>query len=314
MLTGEMRRAHRSILALLLLPAGCLPRPMDLKTWDRPPVVRLMPEIEDLRLNLVAVLAVGVLAAAEPAPQPTGEDVRAILDRVDDLFRGTSSQGRMRMTVRAEHWTRALELQFWNMGKDRSLIEILSPRKEKGTATLRHGHDLWNHLPKVNRVIKLPSSMMSGSWMGSHFTNDDLVKESRMAEDFDFALTDVGEHPVHGPPTTEGGPLGETVARPVFEITCTPHEDAAVVWGKVVVWVDPADLLPLTIRYDDEDLQPNRTLHFWDPREVGERRLPLRMRMVPVDDPEEYTEVVYEEIEFDIEIPDDLFSIRNLQR
>ena len=110
----------------------------------------------------------------------------AILDRIDDLYRGKSSHAIMRMAVVTENWTRELELESWSMGKEKSLMRILSPRKEKGTATLKSGKQMWNYLPKVDRVIKIPSSMMGSSWMGSHFTNDDLVKESRMAEDYDF--------------------------------------------------------------------------------------------------------------------------------
>lgn len=108
---------------------------------------------------------------------------------MDDLFRGKSSQGLMTMTVVTKHWKRTLTMQWWSKGKDRSLVRILAPKKEAGTATLRVGNDVWNYLPKVKRVIKLPSSMMSGSWMGSHFTNDDLVKESRMADDYTFKIT-----------------------------------------------------------------------------------------------------------------------------
>jgi hypothetical protein len=157
-----------------------------------------------------------------PAAAMSPED---ILDRVDDLYRSNSSHGSMTMIIATRHWQRSLSLEFWAKGRDRSLVRIIAPKKEEGTATLRAGTDIWNYLPKVKRVIKLPSSMMSASWMGSHFTNDDLVKESRLTEDYHFKVTYRG--------LRDG--------QPVIEIDCVPKPDAAVVWGKVQVTVRQGD-------------------------------------------------------------------------
>jgi len=257
-------------------------------------------------LAVTATLAAAVLVssvrpqdtiAAEAAP--AGEaSARAILDHVDDLFRGESAHGRAEMTVKTEHWERSLTMEFWSKGKELSLIRILAPKKEQGTATLKVGNELWNYLPKVKRVIKLPSSMMSASWMGSHFTNDDLVKESRMTVDYDFSITFQGRRD----------------DADAIELTLHPKENAAVVWGKVVVVVRAEDYLPISVTYYDEDLDLARTLTYHDVRELGGRRLPTTMRMVPADKPDEMTEVTYEAIEFDLKLDDDLFSLRTLQR
>ncbi|HOX46591.1 MAG TPA: outer membrane lipoprotein-sorting protein [Myxococcota bacterium] len=235
--------------------------------------------------------------AAGPAPG-AGHSAKELLDKVDDLYRGASSHGKMSMRVVTEHWTREMKLEFWSQGKDQSLVRILAPLKEKGTATLKSGNSIWNYLPKVNRVIKVPSSMMGGSWMGSHFTNDDLVKESRMAEDFDFAVT------------FEGAREGLEI----IEITCTPRPEAAVVWGKVVVVLDRASELPLRSDYHDEDLELARTMTFGEVRLLGGRRVPSLMRVVPADKPREATEVRYDEVEFDLDLDAGLFSLRSLQR
>ena len=239
-------------------------------------------------LLLLLALAVAVGAQEEPT-------LREILDRFDDLYRGDSSRAVMAMTVVTEHWTRELKLEAWSQGREKSLFRILAPRKEKGTATLKSGRQMWNYLPKVNRVIKVPSSMMGGSWMGSHFTNDDLVKESRMADDYDF---EYGEAPGEGE----------------IAIVCIPEPDAAVVWGKVVIRMRSADWMPVAVEYFDEDMEPARTMSFGDYREVGERLLPLRMRIAPADEPEEHTEIRYEEIEFDLPLAEDLFSLRSLRK
>jgi hypothetical protein len=202
------------------------------------------------------------------------------------------------MTVTTAHWTRTLALEFWNHGTDRTLIRILAPQKEKGTATLRVGNDLWNFLPKVKRTIKLPSSMLQASWMGSHFTNDDLVKESRMTQDYTFEVT------------FDGVRDGEAV----LEITCTPKPDAAVVWGRVLVRVRAADHLPLAVLFYDERLALARTLTYSEVRTLGGRELPTHMVIVPTDKPAELTRVVYEDIRFDEPLPEDTFSLRTLEQ
>lgn len=251
--------------------------------------------------SAVALIALAALAVAMPAGPVTAEQAqltpRQILDHVDDLFRGKSSKGRMTMTVVTAHWKRSLTMEWWSKGKDRSLIRILSPEKEKGTATLRVDNDVWNYLPKVKRVIKLPSSMMSGSWMGSHFTNDDLVKESRMADDYDFKITFQGRRK----------------GKEVIEITCTPKPEAAVVWGKVVVEVGAADYMPTHSLYYSEDVKLARTMVFGDIGDLGGRKLPRSMKVVPQDKPDEYTLVVYEQMTFDLDLGERMFSLRTLQ-
>jgi len=223
---------------------------------------------------------------------------KAILDRVDDLFRGDASHGRMTMTIHTEHWERALTLDFWGQGKDKSFIRILAPQKEKGTATLRNGTDLWNFLPKVNRVVKLPSSMMSASWMGSHFSNDDLVKESRFSEDYTFEISrEATENNLE-----------------IVEITCIPKPEAAIVWGKVVVKIKRKDLMPLVTSYFDEDLNLARTMRFEEVALLGGKMLPSKLIIVPADKPNESTAVKYEKIEFNKNFNADIFSLRNLQR
>lgn len=177
------------------------------------------------------------------------------------------------------------------------MLRILSPKKEKGTATLRVEKNIWNYLPKVKRVIKIPSSMMGGSWMGSHFTNDDLVRDSRMAADFTYAIT------------FEGARDGQKV----IEVTCTPRPDAPVVWGKVAVEVTP-DFIPTRIRYFDEDQKLSRTMTFSNVEKMGGRRIPTISRVVPADKPEEYTEMEYQEMKYDVALSDDLFTLRALQR
>ena len=225
-------------------------------------------------------------------------DSRDILDHVDDLFRGHSSYGTSSMKVVTSHYSREMTLEAWSKDKDYTLIRILKPLKEKDTATLKAGNNIWNYLPKVNRVIKVPSSMMGGSWMGSHFTNDDLVKESRMADDYTYEITFQGEKD----------------GKSIIELTLLPRPDAAVVWGKVTVCVRQDDWMPLTLDYFDEQMVKKRTMSFSDIKELGGRTLPARLRMIPTDKPGEYTEFIYLDIDFNLGLENDFFSLRNLKK
>lgn len=248
---------------------------------------------------IAAVLASVVIIFCFPLKSPAQEKTaQEILDRVDDLFRGDSSHGKMTMEITTEHWKRALTIELWSKGKEKSFMRVLSPKKERGTATLRSGNNLWNFLPKIKRVIKLPSSMMASSWMGSHFTNDDLVKESRMVDDYDFNISFSGQRDgVH-----------------VVEITCTPKENAAVVWGKLVVVVNYQSMLPLKILYYDEDMVLARTMTFEDIGSLSGRRLPRKIIIKPEDKPKESTVIIYHELTFNLDLKDSLFSLRSLQR
>ena len=221
-----------------------------------------------------------------------------ILDNVDDLYRSNASHGILTLSVTTVNWQRTLTLEQWSKGEDKSLIKILKPKKEKGLATLRVDKNMWNYLPKVKRVVKIPSSMMSSSWMGSHFTNDDLVKQSRMAEDYTFSITFEGMND----------------GKEIIEITCLPNKEAAVVWGKVEVVVYADDYLPLRMTYYDEDLLLSRTLEFTNIEMMDGKIIPTMMSMIPTNEPGESTTVKWEEIQFDVTIDDEFFSLRKLQQ
>jgi len=221
-----------------------------------------------------------------------------ILDRIDKMWRGESSIGTYLMKIKTTHWERSLRIKSWTKGLDNTLIRIEYPKKEKGVSTLKVKNNLWNYLPKIKRVIKVPSSLMMGSWMGSHFTNDDLVKESTLVDDYHHRITFEGER--------EG--------QDVYEITLFPKEEAAVVWGKIVILIRKKDLIPLNEEFFDEKEKPVRKMIFSDVKKMGGRLLPSKMTVIPYDKLGESTEVTYVEIAFDMEIPDTFFSLRNLKQ
>ena len=225
-------------------------------------------------------------------------DPEKILDNVDDIYRSNASHGIITLAVTTVNWQRTLTLEQWSKGQDKTLIKVLKPKKEKDLATLRVDNNVWNYMPKVKRVIKIPSSMMSSSWMGSHFTNDDLVKQSRMTENYTFSITFEGMRE----------------EKNIVEITCLPKKNAAVVWGKVVVTVYRDDFIPLNMIYFDEDLQLSRTLDFKNIKMMGGKMIPTQMVMIPLENPGESTIVQWEEMEFNPNLDDDFFSLRKLQQ
>jgi hypothetical protein len=225
------------------------------------------------------------------------ETALEIIDHVDRIMRGESSRGVATMEVVTENWERNMSMEVWSLGTDYSLIRITAPKKEEGTATLKADDEIWNYLPRVDRTIKIPASMMMGAWMGSHFTNDDLVKESRLIEDYDIEISYDGDRD------------GVTV----WEVTLVPKPEAAVVWGRIEYEVRQDDMMPTWARYYDEDGALVRTMTFSDYRVMGGRLVPAVMELIPEDKPAERTLVRYTELEFDINIDESFFSLRALR-
>ncbi|MEE8434047.1 MAG: outer membrane lipoprotein-sorting protein [bacterium] len=248
---------------------------------------------------LGAMLAATLLAGASVwAQEKRSGDAAALMRRVDELWRGASSHAVLTMTVKTRRYSRAMTMDSWSQGKEKSLVRILSPKKDRGIATLKVNRNIWNYLPKINRITKIPSNMMMGSWMGSHFTNDDLVKESSFETDYQSKIT------------YEGMRNGKSI----YEVTSLPRPDAPVVWGKVVTVIERKTLLPLRAVYFDEDGARARTLVFSEPRRFGKRTLPARLELTPEGKPGESTVLLYREINFDVTFPRGLFSLRALRR
>jgi len=233
----------------------------------------------------------GLAYAAEPEPT-----VQELLAGTDDLTRGAQSTALVQMQVKTARYERTVVLRAWSKGIDRTLLRILEPARDAGVATLKVGNDLWNYLPKTDRTVRVPGAMMSGSWMGSHVTNDDLVRDSRLSEHYSYTVT-----------TRPQGDSGQ------WTIELVPKPEAPVVWGKVIAEIG-ADRLPISTRFFDGRGQLVRTMRWSDVQELGGRRMPTRFRVEPADKPGEFTEVTYRELDFDTPVPDATFSLQALKR
>jgi hypothetical protein len=251
-------------------------------------------------LPALALAAATLAAGAGDPPSPGDPDFpEYVLERIDDQYRGEQSHGIMKMHVKKVHWTRDMKLEAWTLGTEYSLIRILEPKKERGTATLKAGNDLFTYLSKTDKTIKITSGMMGSSWMGSHFTNDDLVQESRMSDDYDSELVFSG--------------YSKPAKTDIHRFKLTPKPDAAVVWGKLIVSVRADDLQPLRVLYYDEDGKKVRALKFFGHEMVEGRVRPMKMVMKPLDGSGERTSIVWKSIEFDVDLGKSFFSIQQLK-
>jgi hypothetical protein len=237
--------------------------------------------------------------------QPPSASIESLMKHVDGLWRGDTSHAIMSMTVTTARYQRTLSLEAWSKGIEHSLVVIRQPKKDRGVATLKVAANIWNYLPRIDRVTKIPSSMMSGAWMGSHFTNDDLVKESTYSEDYTAELMDSASLPTKVPtlPKTDNRVL----------IRATPKPNAHVVWGHVDLWLDDKEFYPIKILYYDEAGVLVRTLFFDQVAPVAGRSIPLRLRLQPESHPDESTVIVYEKIVFDVPLSKRFFSLQNLK-
>lgn len=222
---------------------------------------------------------------------PTVEQLSAYLDQ---LYRSGSSHGKLTMKVTTPDYQRTLSLESWTLGNDYSLIRILAPRKEQGIATLKRKRDMWNWLPKIDKLVRVPPSMMMGSWMGSDLTNDDLMRDSSWERDYTAA---------RGPDRD-----GKLV------VVYTTKPEAAVTWQKVIVLFDRAARLPVLQEFYDEKGRLARRMSFEDVRQLGGKTIPCRIVLEPLLEKGRRTEVIYDEMAFDLKLDENLFSQTNLKQ
>ncbi|MFO7980605.1 MAG: outer membrane lipoprotein-sorting protein [Candidatus Aminicenantes bacterium] len=223
-------------------------------------------------------------------------DVREIVEKIDELYRSDSSKALMEMEIVTPHWQRTLKMRIWSEGMDKTFIRILEPKKERGMGTLRVENEMWNYLPKTNKVIKIPPSMMMSSYMGSDFTNNDLVREYTFTEDYDFSLTQVDD------PEPD-----------LIYVKCIPHEGLPIVWGHLILAVRSEDYLPVWEKYYDEKGELVREMFFKDIKLFEDRRIPSVMELIPTTKQGHKTVIRYLEVEFDTQIDESVFTLRNLR-
>lgn len=229
----------------------------------------------------------------------TDADAKAIIEKMDLILRGDSSFGTYKMTIIDPDWQRTLTLKAWEKRKNKkTFIHILSPPKEKGIVTLKIGNEMWNYLPRVERVIKIPPSMMLQPWMGSDFTNDDLVKSSSLVRDYHHKI--LAEEKIQTFDT--------------YKVELLPKPEAPVVWGRIVSWVRKKDSMPLKQEYYNERDELIRVLTFSAIKEVRGKVIPTQWEMIPTKKKARKTIMQVLDLRIDVQINDAVFSLKNLKQ
>ena len=247
--------------------------------------------MKKLGLLVLAILTLSIV-------QTQAQDVEKIINQSEQTMRGKSNYAVMKMTIVRPGWQREMIFKSWSKGLDKALILITSPARDEGSSFLKRDNELWNWQPKINKVIKMPSSMLSQSWMGSDFTNDDLVKETSLLDDYEHEL--MGSESVNGVEC--------------YKIKLIAKQDAAVVWGSIITWISKNDFLQMKVEFYDEDEYLVNTLTASEVKTMGGRKIPSRLEIIPADEEENRTIVEYEYIEFDQGIEDSFFSIQSMKR
>ncbi len=227
-----------------------------------------------------------------------GQSATEIIQKMDDKARGESSTAEITMTIVRPTWERSVTMKTWGKGTEYAMVLITSPARDKGTATLKRENEIWNWVPSIGRTVKLPPSMMMQSWMGSDFTNDDLVRESSIVKDYIHALA--GDSTIAG--------------YDCYKIIMTPKPDAPVVWGEVRLWVSKDEFLQLRTEFFDEDGYIVNIMQGMNIKEFDGRLLPSRMEMIPVDNPGNKTIFEYKKLNFNLNIQDNFYTVQNMKR
>ena len=213
-----------------------------------------------------------------------------------DHWRGLTSYSDMTMTIHRPDWERSMNMLSWSKGDKLSLVRVVEPKRDAGNGTLLNDNNMWTFTPKINRIIKVPSSMMSQSWMGSDFSNKDISKSTDIIDQYDHELIASEERDGHV----------------YYTIESVPHEEAAVVWGKEVLTVRD-DYVLIEQQFWDQDGLLVKSMKTLDIQEMGGRSVARVMRMGKVDEPEEWTQLTVHSVEFDLDLPDNLFTLSNLR-
>ncbi|GBD93570.1 hypothetical protein BMS3Abin05_01154 [bacterium BMS3Abin05] len=226
------------------------------------------------------------------------ETPREIVKKANDLWYGKSSISEGTMTVIKPTWTRKISTKAWMLEPDYALILITGPAKDKGIVTLKRKNELWNWIPAIQRVIKIPPSMMLQPWMGSDFTNDDLVRESSIVNDYTQSL--IGEEKING--------------YECYKIKLMPKPEAGVVWEKVIMWISKKSYMELKTEYYGEEGKLVKTLTGSKIKKMGGRILPSYWEMIPANKPGHKTVLDYKTIRFNVNIKPSFFSLQNMKR
>lgn len=239
---------------------------------------------------MIFLLAIPTLGSAED------RDGKSIVRDAINHWRGLSSYTEMTMVIHRPDWERSMTMRAWTKGDKRSLVRVVEPKKDRGNGTLTDDNNMWSYSPKVNRVIKIPSSMMGQSWMGSDFSNKDIARADEIVDDYAHSIVKIEE-------------IDGVV---IYDIQSIPNEEAAVVWGSELLRIRQ-DHVVLQHAFYDQDGELVKVLKTMEVVEMGGRVIAKRQRMNKADEPDEWTEIEVNEVEYELDLKDSMFTLSNLR-
>ncbi len=246
-----------------------------------------------MKFTVILMVSITSILLAQPS-------ISDVLHDLDQLYRSDNSHSDMSMHIVTEHWERTLTMETWSLGRDKTFIIVISPARQAGSATLRIGSEMWNYLPNTNSTVRIPPSMMTGSWMGSNITNNDIVKEITYSNDYTAEyITD--------PALTGGQVEGQ------FYLKLTPKPSTAVVWSYIVCAISSDPVLPVWDKYYDQHDNLIKTVTYSDVQTMSGRTIPTRMQVIPADKPDQSTTITWSDATFNEGVSEDIFSLDNLQ-
>lgn len=246
-------------------------------------------------LFLGLTLLVGVQFAFAPAGDPTAAE---IVKKAEDKMNGKTTKAELVITIMRPKWNRTMKMKTWSKGTKYSMILLTAPVKEKGTVFLKRDKEVWNWVPSVERTIKLPPSVMGQSWMGTDLSNDDLVKADSKEDDYKHKL--LGKEEVNG--------------RLCYKIESIPGENTAVVWGKILSWIDVKDYIQMKAEFFDEDDELVNTFKANNIKNMNGKTIATLLEIIPADKPKHKTVMTYKNIVWDAPISDNFFTTQNMKK
>jgi len=243
--------------------------------------------------RLLIYIFIGLMSSSLHA-----QDANEIIKSMEENFRGSNNISTMKMSIVRPKHKREITLKSWNIGEELSLVRIQNPAREKGVSFLKRDKEIWNWMPSIERVIKMPPSMMMQSWMGSDFTNDDLVRSSSIVDDYEAEIIEEEEIDGHA----------------CYKIQMKPKEGTDILWGKVLTWITIEDNLQLRSEFWDEDDYLVNVIEMSGIKEMDGRTITTKMVMSPEEEDGLSTIIEFLEIDFDAEIEESFFTVQNMKR
>jgi len=248
------------------------------------------------KIMFIAIaLCTGMLMAFQPLAELTAEE---IIKKAEDKMQGKTTTAELTITIMRPKWNRVMKMKTWSKGTKYSMILLTAPAKERGTVFLKRDKEVWNWIPSVERTIKLPPSVMGQSWMGTDLSNDDLVRADSKEDDYTHTL--LGKETING--------------RECYKISSVPGEDVAVVWGKIVSWIDVKDYIQMKAEFFDEDEELVNTFKASAIKKIGGKTIATVLEIIPADKPLHKTVMMYKNIVWDKPIADNFFTTQNMKK